>query len=118
MTYVSAVPSVLARQIDVAEVDLKRIEVPSMTLDALFAKHGIEELDLLQIDTEGFDWEVLQSLNLTRVKPALIQIETGHLSRHALGKVARCLTDAGYLFYYGGWQGDSVAMLRDLFPAD
>ena len=117
VTYVSGVPSVLARQIDVAESTLTRIEVPAMTLDALFAKHGIEQLDLLQIDTEGFDWEVLQTIDLTRFKPAIIHIETGHLSRDALAKVAARLTEADYLFYYGGWQGDSVAMRRDAFPA-
>ena len=118
VTYVSGVPSVLARQIDVAESTLTRIEVPAMTLDALLAKHGIEQLDLLQIDTEGFDWEVLQAIDLTRFRPAIIHIETGHLSRDALAKVAAHLTHADYLFYYGGWQGDSVAMRRDVFPAD
>ena len=116
VTYVSGVPSVLARQIDVPESTLTRIEVPAMTLDTLFAKHGIEQLDLLQIDTEGFDWEVLQTIDLTRFKPAIIHIETGHLSRDALAKVAARLTEADYLFYYGGWQGDSVAMRRDVFP--
>lgn len=117
VTYVSGFPAVLARQIDVAESSLSQIEVPAMTLDALLAKHDIDQLDLLQIDTEGFDWEVLQTIDLTRFKPAIIHIETGHLSRDALAKVAARLTEADYLIYYGGWQGDSVAMRRDLFAA-
>lgn len=116
VTYVSGFPSVLARQINVPESTLTRIKVPAMLLDELLAKHGIEQFDLLQIDTEGFDWEVLQTIDLTRFKPAIIHIETGHLSRTALAQLAKRLTDADYLMYYGGWQGDSVAMRRDDFP--
>ena len=85
-----------------------------MTLDALLAKHGIAELDLLQIDAEGYDWDVLQTLDLKKVAPRVIQMETGHLHRNTISTVGRFLSDAGYLIYYGGWQGDAVAMRRDV----
>jgi len=81
-----------------------------MTLNALFARHRITKLDVLQIDVEGYDWDVLQTLDLGRVSPTLIQIETGHLGRRTLTKMAKHLNDAGYLFHYGGSQGDALAM--------
>lgn len=106
---------VIARQIGTDPANLRRIDVPAMTLDALFAKHGIAELDLLQIDAEGYDWQVLQTLDLARVKPHLIQLESGHLTRAALTSAADHLNASGYLVYYGGWQGDMLAMRREFF---
>jgi FkbM family methyltransferase len=114
---VSSDPHVISRQIGMSESQLRRVDVPALTLDALLAKHEMTELDLLQIDAEGFDWEVLQTLDLDRVSPILIQVESGHLSRTALSQMAKHLGDAGYLMYYGGHQGDSVAMKRDFFAS-
>lgn len=116
---VSSDAKVIARQIGMDESKLRKVDVPAMTLDMLFAKHGITELDLLQIDAEGYDWQVLQTLDLNKVKPLLIQMETGHLDRKSLSLIAEHLNASGYLMYYGGWQGDTVAMRRDFFyPAD
>jgi FkbM family methyltransferase len=36
-----------------------RIKVPSLTIDALCAKHGIARVDLLKIDVEGFESDAL-----------------------------------------------------------
>ena len=120
-TYAESIVSnnakVIARQIGTSPANLRRIEVPALTLDALFEKHGIEELDLLQIDAEGYDWQVLQTMNLSRFKPHLIQLESGHLSRDSLTAVARHLNANGYLIYYGGWQGDLLAMRGEFFGA-
>lgn len=114
---VSSNAQVIARQIGMSEDKLRKVEVPAMTLDGLFARHGISELDLLQIDAEGHDWQVLQTLDLGRVRPRLIQLETGHLGRRELAAVAQHLNGAGYLIYYGGWQGDTVAMEKSFFES-
>lgn len=112
---VSSDARVISRQIGMGERQLQKVVVPAMTLDQLFAKHRITDLDVLQIDAEGYDWQVLQTLDLGRVRPRLIQMETGHLSRRALADMAHHLNGAGYLLYYGGWQGDAVAMAQDFF---
>ncbi len=72
-----------------------------MTLNVLLAKHGIKEIDLLQIDAEGFDWKVLQTLDVERMKPTIIQLEYGHLPRQALTEMTRRLDDYGYELYFG-----------------
>jgi len=43
----------------VKEHDIEEVKVPCLTLKTLLSKHGFETLDLLQIDTEGFDGEVV-----------------------------------------------------------
>jgi len=112
---VSSDISVLARQIGMPKSHLRPVDVPATTLDALLLRHNITELDLLQIDAEGYDWDVLQTVDLDRVSPTLIQLETGHLGRTALAEMAEHLDLAGYLIYYGGIQGDTLAMKRDFF---
>lgn len=39
----------------------KEIKVPCMTIDAFCAENGIDQIDLLKIDVEGFELSVLQS---------------------------------------------------------
>lgn len=56
------------------------IEVPAMTLEALFEKHNITELDYVSIDTEGWDWKILQQLDLKKYRPKLIRCEYENLT--------------------------------------
>lgn len=111
---VSADPRVIGRQLGVSINRLRRIEVPSITLEALFYKHGVDDLDVLQIDAEGFDWAVLQTFDLRKLAPRVIQVETGHLKRSELGALTLALTSNGYEIYYGGHQGDLVALREDV----
>lgn len=53
--------------------------VPVDTLARVVTKHGLTHITLLQIDTEGHDYDVLKSLNAV-IAPALICIEHEHLS--------------------------------------
>ncbi len=110
---VSSDAGVIARQIGISKSALEMIKVPALTIDALLAKHGYTNFDILQIDVEGFDWAVLQTLDLTKVAPTIIQLETGHLSRPTLTKMARHFGTHGYDLYYGGHEGDAVAVRSD-----
>jgi FkbM family methyltransferase len=107
---VSGDAGVIARQIGVSKDALEKIEVPALTLDALLAKHAMAEVDVLQIDAEGFDWAVLETLDLAKVAPMIIQLETGHLSRATQAKMVRHLEAHRYDIYWGGHEGDAVAV--------
>lgn len=54
-------------------------EIPALTLATLLAKHGIARPNLLQIDTEGFDFEIIKMVDWAN-PPDLIHYETVHLS--------------------------------------
>ncbi len=58
---------------------LTSVQVPALTLRTLLAKHGVAKYDLLQIDAEGFDYEILKMIEWDSAPP-LIQWETVHLS--------------------------------------
>ena len=59
---------------------LVREEVAALTFDSLCEKHGVGRVDLLVIDTEGYDWELLQSIDFARWRPELLIYEHFHLS--------------------------------------
>jgi FkbM family methyltransferase len=54
--------------------------VRAITFSTLLKKHGITHYDFLQIDTEGFDYEVLKMAGIATYKPSLIHYEHEHLS--------------------------------------
>jgi FkbM family methyltransferase len=50
-------------------------KVNCMTLQQLFDKHQIRQLDLLQVDAEGYDFEILKTLDFDRITPRFINYE-------------------------------------------
>lgn len=55
-------------------------EVPCLTFDSLLARHGFERVDLLLIDTEGFDWEIVRNVDFDAHRPRLVVYEHFHLA--------------------------------------
>ena len=51
--------------------------VPCVTLSELLEQHGVGNFDLLQIDTEGYDREILRMIDFERHMPAIIRFEHG-----------------------------------------
>lgn len=52
------------------------ISVPALPLNNLLSEHlGTMPIDLLDIDCEGYDLEILQTLNFTHWKPFVIAAE-------------------------------------------
>lgn len=56
----------------------KEIKVKLNRLDDIVQKYGFVELDLLNIDAEGHDFEVIKSLDLNRCRPKIIHYEHRH----------------------------------------
>jgi len=43
--------------------------VQCITFDALLNRHKVKKIDLLQIDVEGYDYELFKSFDFERIKP-------------------------------------------------
>jgi FkbM family methyltransferase len=110
---VSAYASVTARQLSVSRRDLKQFLVPCTTLDNLITKHNVADLDILQIDTEGYDWQVLKTLTFSNARPSIVQFEHGHLSHRDIDHAVDFLNSCAYKIYWGGWQSDTIALRSD-----
>jgi FkbM family methyltransferase len=80
-------------------LDLERFTaevVPCMTFDALLARHNVSRIDLLQIDVEGYDFEILKLLDFNKVHPRMIRYEHRHLRPNDKRSCQMYLKHRGY----------------------
>lgn len=71
-------------------------EIITLPLQDIFDKHRISQIDLLHIDTEGYDFKVLSTIDFSRYKPAVILYEHKHLSQVEKNAAKMLLKDNGY----------------------
>ncbi|MDX2248175.1 MAG: FkbM family methyltransferase [Bacteroidia bacterium] len=71
-------------------------EVPVICPKTLMAKYRIEKIDLLQIDTEGFDYRIIQIFRVSETKPRVIIYENIHLSAPDREACVQHLRENGY----------------------
>ena len=76
--------------------------VPALTLSSLLEKHGISSVDILQVDCEGFDYEILQMVDWTRPTPDIVHFEHVHLSESDRLAAWSLLEKHGYRLYLSG----------------
>tara|TARA_Y100000004_G_scaffold191865_1_gene251404 strand:+ start:3729 stop:4325 length:597 start_codon:yes stop_codon:yes gene_type:complete len=57
---------------------MKKVEVESLTLDSLFAKHKLDRVDVLFIDVEGIDETILSTFNPEKYNCQFIAWEHSH----------------------------------------
>ena len=88
------------------ELDRYIVEVPieALPLDAVLKRQKVERLDVLLIDTEGYDWQVLRQLDFGKYQPRVIFIEHKHLSPEDRAAMREFLRDydilaLGYDFF-------------------
>jgi len=78
----------------------KRIQ--GITMDTLFQKHGVRQINLLRIDCEGHDWKILKQIDLKRFKPSLILLEMKHLDIEELKATLIFLTKDYRIYRFEG----------------
>lgn len=90
----------------------RRLPVQVSTLDRVLERAGVDRLDLVKIDVEGFEPAVLRGAeaSLRRFRPALlVEIEDRHLGKFGVDSagMVRDLTEQGYRMWVagrGGWE--------------
>jgi FkbM family methyltransferase len=60
------------------------IEVPTITLDELLSKNGVEHIDFLSMDIEGAEPKALAGFDIRKYKPRLVCIESAPNVRDAI----------------------------------
>ncbi|HUG18352.1 MAG TPA: FkbM family methyltransferase [Planctomycetaceae bacterium] len=73
-------------------------EVECVTLDHLIEEYEMEPLHLMQIDTEGFDFEIVKSLMASSVRPTVVRYEQLHLTNTEKEQALQMLAEEGYRF--------------------
>jgi FkbM family methyltransferase len=78
------------------EQRLVRTNVPCLTFESLCRKHGVERVDLLLIDTEGYDHEILKNIDWKVHRPRLVVYEHYHLDPADRARTQSRLEQLGY----------------------
>ncbi len=91
------------------------IEVPAYTIASLQDKLGDKNIDILKIDIEGAEYEVLDSLLDSAVRPTQILVEFHHrfkgIGLRATRRALARLHDAGYRIFAVGHIGREASFL-------
>lgn len=56
---------------------IEKIEVHCVNINDFFKMENIDSLDLLLLDTEGYDYEIIKSIDMIKNKPYIIRFEHG-----------------------------------------
>lgn len=82
-------------------VDVHKVE--TVTLDDLIDTHFVgQDVDYISIDTEGSEWEILQSYQFSG-RPAVFTVE--HNFKDSRGRIAKLMSDRGYLNVFPEYTG-------------
>lgn len=82
----------------IPERDIEQVRVPCLTLKSLLAKFNLPRIDILQIDTEGFDAEVVRMALALDPIPSCINFEYTNLNLEIKTALYDLLTKRGYFF--------------------
>lgn len=97
---------------------MEKVKVKCISFANFIRSNAIGNLDLLLLDTEGYDFQILMSIDFTHIKPRMIRFEHGVrnqvMSIENFRAVCRHLNSFGYQIIAESY--DATAYLLD--PAD
>lgn len=85
-------------------------EVQCINFPTLLDEFDVKKVDLLHIDTEGFDYEVIKLFDFSKMKPGVIAFEHTHLSADDYEACKTLLKKTGYQLQ--AFNADTVAVLK------
>jgi FkbM family methyltransferase len=68
------------------------------TIESAMRLTGLERIDLIQIDAEGYDWPIIRSIDFTRFRPAILRFEYRHMQPAEADACLELLASHGYRF--------------------
>jgi FkbM family methyltransferase len=86
------------RRHNVADHEIVTQPVACHTVESAVRVAGMTHIDLLQIDAEGYDWQIIRSIDFTRLRPRILRFEYRHMSPADADACLALLADHGYRF--------------------
>jgi FkbM family methyltransferase len=75
---------------------IEAIPLPALTFQTLLEKHQVRQVDLLVIDTLGYDFEIIKMIPFNQIKPAIINFEHSLLPLEDQRECFEYLAKLGY----------------------
>ena len=96
--------------------ELREVRVPSLTAASLVKKCGIKKIDILQLDTEGMDFQILKWFFMAGVEPDVLNFESMHLGKSDRLAARDLLREKGY--WWIDTEQDTFAFKESLVRLD
>ena len=94
----------------------KAIEVPAFSLSSVTTKLGHTHIDLMKMDIEGAEYEVLEGLIASPIKPQQLLVEFHHrfpnISLDSTADMIKHLRQVGYKIFAVSETGREVSFIR------
>ena len=85
-------------------------KVPCTTIQAILNRHQLETVDFIHLDTEGYDYKILQTIDFGKLRVKAILFETDWMKLFELRMTRKMLEGAGYDLFFEGI--DCLALRR------
>ncbi len=89
-------------------------KVRLITTRTLLSENNISKIDLLQIDTEGYDFEIIKLFDIRETKPSVIIFESQHFNTETFDECMKHLSDLGYSMRTFG--ANTLALSEKMIP--
>ncbi|WP_083798927.1 FkbM family methyltransferase [Roseobacter sp. AzwK-3b] len=91
---------------------IEEVTVEAVDMEQLLARARLfDTIDILQVDTEGFDDQVLYASDIPKYRPKIIHFELTHLSVEKALRLNGFLVDQGYVVSSHGIDGLAIRTL-------
>jgi len=94
--------------------DIEFEYVDGIPFQTIIEKYSLNTLDYLQIDTEGFDAEIIKMIDFGHVSLRMIKFEIKNLEKHEMDSTKRLLRNNNY--HLVKMNGDMVAYSKSINP--
>jgi len=91
---------------------IEEIKIKTTTIHELLAKHAVSQVDLLLIDTEGYDFEILKTIDFSNFRPDLLIFEVSNLDRKDFNESLEILKRNEYKLYIN--HIDCIALKKNI----
>ncbi|HEY9811268.1 MAG TPA: FkbM family methyltransferase [Halomicronema sp.] len=86
-------------------------KIACVSFNSLVEKYNIKQVDIVQIDTEGYDFEILKQVDFEKFRPSIVIYEHKHLSQEDKEASQEFLRGFGYKVIYDST--DSIGLMGD-----
>jgi FkbM family methyltransferase len=86
------------RKHGISDHDIVAQPVSCHTVESALCVGGFANVDLIQIDAEGYDWPIIRSIDFTRIRPRMIRFEYRHMPDADADACLAHLASHGYRF--------------------
>jgi FkbM family methyltransferase len=86
------------RKHGILDQDIVVQPVPCHTVESALRSAGLANVDLIQIDAEGYDWPIIRSMDFILIKPRMLRFEYRHMPDADADACLAHLASHGYRF--------------------